>query len=231
MPGKRLSLHRDRAGLADAYHSGSRAEKTRLLDRLERETGYHRKYLLRLLAMREEPPARPRKPRPPTYSEQAMDVAHAIWEMEGRPSSERLAEGMPSYLERAGRHIPGCTEVVKEELLRISVRQLARRLRARRQASAVPGAAPGRRPGDRIAAGMGAACDKEIDVVGLACPLPVLRTKKALADISPGQTLRVRASDPGSMEDIPGFVRQAGHELLGAEQERPDLFVFTLRKR
>lgn len=231
MPGKRLDLHHRRAGLTEAYRAGSRAEKTRLLDRLERETGYHRKYLLRLLGMREELPARPRKPRPPKYSEQAMDVAHAIWEMEGRPSSERLARRMPSYLERAARNVPGCTEAVRAELLQVSVRQLARRLRARRQPSAAPGAAPGRCPGDRIAAGMGAACDKEIDVVGLACPLPVLRTKKALADIRPGQTLRVRASDPGSMEDIPGFVRQAGHELLGAGQEGPDLFVFTLRKR
>lgn len=67
--------------------------------------------------------------------------------------------------------------------------------------------------------------------MGLACPLPVLRTKKALAEIRPGQTLCVRASDPGSMEDIPGFVRQAGHELLLATQENPDIFVFRLRKK
>ncbi len=74
-------------------------------------------------------------------------------------------------------------------------------------------------------------CDREIDVVGLACPLPVLRTKKALSEIKNGQTLCVRASDPGSMDDIPGFVRQAGHELLEAGEIEKGLFVFRLRKR
>ena len=74
------------------------------------------------------------------------------------------------------------------------------------------------------------ACDKEIDVVGLVCPLPVLRTKKALSEISNGQILCVKASDPGSMEDIPGFARLAGHELLEAT-EVEGAFHFRLKKK
>jgi len=78
---------------------------------------------------------------------------------------------------------------------------------------------------------MDACCDKEIDVLGLACPLPVLRTKKALAEIGNGQVLCVKADDPGSMEDIPGFVRQAGHELIEACEVSAGIFCFRLRKK
>lgn len=59
--------------------------------------------------------------------------------------------------------------------------------------------------------------DQTIDLTGLKCPLPVLRTKKALALMPAGQVLRVIASDPGAIEDIPAFARMSGHQLLVAE--------------
>ena len=60
--------------------------------------------------------------------------------------------------------------------------------------------------------------DQTIDLTGLKCPLPVLRTKKALALLPAGQVLRVIASDPGAIDDIPAFARMSGHELLAAER-------------
>ena len=53
--------------------------------------------------------------------------------------------------------------------------------------------------------------DAEADLAGLRCPLPVLRTKKALADLAPGQLLRVFSTDPDSQRDIPAFAKMAGH--------------------
>ncbi len=58
--------------------------------------------------------------------------------------------------------------------------------------------------------------DLVLDLSGLKCPLPVLRTKKALAGMSEGDVLEVLATDPGSYEDIPAFARMSGHELLDA---------------
>ncbi|HSO45429.1 MAG TPA: sulfurtransferase TusA family protein, partial [Rhodoferax sp.] len=56
--------------------------------------------------------------------------------------------------------------------------------------------------------------DKEIDTRGLNCPLPILKAKKALADMQSGQTLRVFATDAGSMRDFQAFAKQTGNELL-----------------
>ena len=50
--------------------------------------------------------------------------------------------------------------------------------------------------------------DKEIDTRGLNCPLPILKAKKALADMSSGQVLKVTATDPGSVRDFQAFARQ-----------------------
>ena len=72
-------------------------------------------------------------------------------------------------------------------------------------------------------------CDFEIDASGLNCPLPILRTKKALASMDSGQTLHVIATDPGSVPDFAAFCRQLGHELLLSE-EREGRFYFVLRK-
>ena len=72
--------------------------------------------------------------------------------------------------------------------------------------------------------------DKEFDASGLSCPLPIVKTKKALADMSPGQVLRVIATDPGSVADMAAFAEQTGNALL--EQGNQDKkFVFFLRKK
>lgn len=59
--------------------------------------------------------------------------------------------------------------------------------------------------------------DREIDTRGLNCPLPILRAKKALAEMGSGQVLKIVATDPGSMRDFQAFARQTGNELLGQE--------------
>lgn len=71
--------------------------------------------------------------------------------------------------------------------------------------------------------------NQELDVRGLSCPLPILRTKKAVAGMSAGETLRVLATDPGSLKDMESFCRHTGNELMESTQDGGD-FVFILRK-
>ncbi len=59
---------------------------------------------------------------------------------------------------------------------------------------------------------------KEVDARGLNCPLPILRTKKALNDMKSGETLRVLATDPATMRDFEAFARQTGNILLESSQ-------------
>jgi tRNA 2-thiouridine synthesizing protein A len=56
--------------------------------------------------------------------------------------------------------------------------------------------------------------DKELDARGLNCPLPILKAKKALADMLSGQTLRVVSTDAGSVRDFQAFAKQTGNELV-----------------
>ena len=72
--------------------------------------------------------------------------------------------------------------------------------------------------------------NKEIDTRGLNCPLPILKAKKALADMVSGELLRVRATDPGSTRDFQAFARQTGHELLEQSHDKVE-FVHLLRKK
>ena len=72
--------------------------------------------------------------------------------------------------------------------------------------------------------------DKDLDARGVNCPLPILRTKKALSDMQSGQILRVAATDPGAVRDFQAFSRQTGNELLLHSQVETD-FLFYLRKR
>ncbi len=60
--------------------------------------------------------------------------------------------------------------------------------------------------------------DAEVDARGLACPLPILRAKKALSPMASGQLLRVMATDPGSVRDFQAFARQTGNELVTQTQ-------------
>ena len=71
--------------------------------------------------------------------------------------------------------------------------------------------------------------DKELDARGLNCPLPILRTKKSLAELVAGQTLKVIASDPGSVKDIQAFAKQTGNELISSAETGGE-FVFFMRK-
>lgn len=72
--------------------------------------------------------------------------------------------------------------------------------------------------------------DKELDVKGLNCPLPILRAKKALADMASGQTLRIVATDPGSVKDFAAFCKQTGNPLVSST-ETPSEFTFLIAKR
>ena len=71
---------------------------------------------------------------------------------------------------------------------------------------------------------------KELDTRGLNCPLPILKAKKALAEMLSGELLRVVATDPGSMRDFQAFARQTGNELV-AQETRADEFIHVLRRR
>jgi TusA-related sulfurtransferase len=71
---------------------------------------------------------------------------------------------------------------------------------------------------------------KELDARGLNCPLPILKAKKALAEMVSGELLRVVSTDPGSMRDFQAFARQTGNDLVeqtGGETE----FIHILRRR
>ncbi|PKO62455.1 MAG: hypothetical protein CVU24_03935 [Betaproteobacteria bacterium HGW-Betaproteobacteria-18] len=72
--------------------------------------------------------------------------------------------------------------------------------------------------------------DKEIDTRGLNCPLPILKAKKALAELESGQTLRVVATDGGSLRDFQAFAKQTGNELLEQQTIGTD-FIHVLRRR
>ncbi|MFO1381798.1 MAG: sulfurtransferase TusA family protein [Chitinivorax sp.] len=72
--------------------------------------------------------------------------------------------------------------------------------------------------------------DKEIDLSGLNCPLPILRTKKALAELQSGQVLKVTATDPATPKDFDAFARQTGNALLQSAEEGGK-FLFWLRRK
>ncbi len=72
--------------------------------------------------------------------------------------------------------------------------------------------------------------DKDLDVRGLNCPLPILRAKKALAGLKSGEILRVLATDPGSVKDFQAFAKQTGNQLL-SHDEADKIFTFLMKKR
>lgn len=71
--------------------------------------------------------------------------------------------------------------------------------------------------------------DQELDASGLNCPLPILRTKKALGKMESGQILRVIATDPGSVKDMEAFANQTGNELVESGEEGGKYF-FMMKK-
>ena len=72
--------------------------------------------------------------------------------------------------------------------------------------------------------------DKELDARGLSCPLPILKTKKMLAEMQSGEVLRVVSTDPGSIRDFQAFARQTGNELVEQVSGSAE-FVHVLKRR
>ncbi len=71
---------------------------------------------------------------------------------------------------------------------------------------------------------------KELDARGLNCPLPILKTKKSLADMAAGQVLKVVSTDAGSIKDMAAFAKQTGNELVASESTGAE-YVFFLKKK
>lgn len=71
--------------------------------------------------------------------------------------------------------------------------------------------------------------DKTLDCSGLSCPLPVVKTMKAIKTLEIGQTLKVIATDPGSPPDMQAWSRQTGHELVD-HHEADGKFIFLFRR-
>ena len=72
--------------------------------------------------------------------------------------------------------------------------------------------------------------DQEFDARGLSCPLPIVKTKKALNAMTAGQVLKVTTTDPGSVKDFAAFAKQTGNELL-EQQEVNRVFEFYLKRK
>ena len=72
--------------------------------------------------------------------------------------------------------------------------------------------------------------DKELDARGLNCPLPILRTKKGLAELTTGQVLKIIATDPGSVKDMQAFAKQTGNELVSSAEAGGE-FTFFMKKK
>lgn len=72
--------------------------------------------------------------------------------------------------------------------------------------------------------------DKEVDASGLKCPLPILRAKKALAELQSGQILRILATDPSTVQDFQAFTQQTGNVLLAFSRNN-DIFSFLIKRR
>jgi len=71
---------------------------------------------------------------------------------------------------------------------------------------------------------------KDLDARGLNCPLPILKAKKALAEMASGEVLRVVATDSGSVRDFQAFARQTGNQLLEQSQDGAE-FTFYMRRK
>jgi TusA-related sulfurtransferase len=76
---------------------------------------------------------------------------------------------------------------------------------------------------------LGAKPDSTLDVRGFYCPIPLSRAKEEIAKLTPGQVLEVIADDPAAEEDIPRWVRRAGHKILKFDKRGYEL-RFLIRK-
>mgnify|MGYP000943816199 CR=1 FL=1 len=72
--------------------------------------------------------------------------------------------------------------------------------------------------------------DQELDCSGLSCPMPILKTKKAIDSLQAGQILKMIATDPGSLPDIEAWTEKTGHELVAHEKDG-DKFIFFIKRK
>lgn len=72
--------------------------------------------------------------------------------------------------------------------------------------------------------------DVQLDTRGLSCPMPLLKTTKAMKDMQPGQIIEVLGTDPGSKKDLPKFANKSGNEWLGVSDDDDDFYRFYLKK-
>ncbi len=73
--------------------------------------------------------------------------------------------------------------------------------------------------------------DVEINLSGLSCPLPILRTKKKLSELKSGEILKIIATDSGSQQDFPMFAKQSGNPLLHSEITGNGEFIFFMQRK
>jgi len=71
--------------------------------------------------------------------------------------------------------------------------------------------------------------DYELDARGLNCPLPILKAKKSIRDLKPGEIMHVVATDSGSANDVPLFCKQTGNELVDSTRDNGE-YHFYIRK-
>ncbi|OGD55105.1 hypothetical protein A3K78_08050 [Candidatus Bathyarchaeota archaeon RBG_13_52_12] len=73
--------------------------------------------------------------------------------------------------------------------------------------------------------------DKELDCTGLFCPEPVFRTRMALDELDPGQTLEVHADDPAAYEDLRRLAERLGHEVLSIKKDGDETIIVIKKKK
>lgn len=71
--------------------------------------------------------------------------------------------------------------------------------------------------------------DQELDCSGMACPMPILKTKKAVDSLQVGQVLKMIATDPGSTSDMQAWTEKTGHKLVASETDGPK-FIFYIKR-
>ncbi|KHF35691.1 Sulfurtransferase TusA [Paenibacillus sp. P1XP2] len=72
--------------------------------------------------------------------------------------------------------------------------------------------------------------DKQLDAKGLACPMPIVRTKQAIDELAPGQILEVQATDKGARNDLAAWANSTGHKLLESREEN-GILTFWIQKK
>ena len=72
--------------------------------------------------------------------------------------------------------------------------------------------------------------DRNLDCKGLSCPMPVIKTKKAMEEMASGEVVRIEATDKGSVVDMSAFAKRTGNELLESTEEN-GIYIFYMKKK